>query len=72
MFSIPTRVNYRMPKFQEERKELEKKKELWEWEGNSSVIQNTEVVREDGLKVAWCQSLDDVPDGITESSAEIY
>lgn len=45
------------------REELEKMKGVWEWEGNSSVIQNTSLTREDGLKVSWCQSLSDVPEG---------
>jgi hypothetical protein len=30
----------------------------------SSVISNVTLTRDDGLKVSWCQSLDDVPEGI--------
>lgn len=61
MLSVESALMFRMPK---SREEIEKRKGMWEWEGNPSVIKNTFLEREDGLKVSWCQNLSDVPEGI--------
>eukprot|EP01127_Copromyxa_protea_P019866 TRINITY_DN6531_c0_g1_i1.p1 TRINITY_DN6531_c0_g1~~TRINITY_DN6531_c0_g1_i1.p1 ORF type:complete len:495 (-),score=113.42 TRINITY_DN6531_c0_g1_i1:93-1391(-) len=59
--SVGKNTGLRMPAMS--REDLEKKKDEWSWEGTSAVIENNSVSRDDGLKISWCQSLDDVPEG---------